>query len=135
MITIKKGKYNVDSQKLSVIAENLADKLNLSGDITIKIGNKDESKELNLKFRKKDYPTDVLSFPFNEKMEDSYYIGDIFICYPIAEAQSIENSISIFRELTTLTVHGILHLAGYDHETDSGEMLNFQNEFLSGLDI
>ena len=54
MITIKKGKYKFDAQKLSLIATNLAEKLNLSGGITIKFGDEDESKDLNLKFRKKD---------------------------------------------------------------------------------
>ena len=94
-----------------------------------------ESKELNSQYRKKEYATDVLSFPFNEILENSFYIGDILICYPIAEKQAKERSISTEREIITLMVHGILHLAGYDHETDKGEMLALQDSFIEDLNL
>ena len=84
---------------------------------------------MNYKYLKKDFPTDVLSFPFNEKLLKEYYIGDIFICYPIAEEQAEDNNISLKKELLYLMIHGILHLSGYDHEKDNGEMLELQDQF------
>ncbi|MCK5003456.1 MAG: rRNA maturation RNase YbeY [Candidatus Aminicenantes bacterium] len=111
--------------------EKIADDLEMDGDITIKLSDRDESRKLNLKYRKKDYPTDVLSFPINEQFPDSYYIGDILVCYPLAEEQAEENNISVKKELFTLICHGLLHLAGYDHETDSGDMLNLQDQIIN----
>ena len=135
MTTVNSGSYKVDGGKLISIAEKLLNELNLSGDITIKFGDMKESKELNSQYRKKEYATDVLSFPFNEILENSFYIGDILICYPIAEKQAKERSISTEREIITLMVHGILHLAGYDHETDKGEMLALQDSFIEDLNL
>lgn len=110
--------------------EKIAGDLEMDGDITIKLSDRDESMKLNLKYRKKNYPTDVLSFPINERFPDSYYIGDILICYPIAEEQAAANNIPLKKELFTLICHGLLHLAGYDHETDSGEMLITQDQII-----
>jgi len=109
--------------------------LKLTGIVTVKIGGEEESRELNNTYRKKDYPTDVLSFPLNEKLPGGFYIGDIFICYAIAERQAEENEVSIEEELLTLMIHGILHLAGYDHEEDDGEMLELQDKLLDELEI
>ncbi len=115
--------------KLKVVKKRLG----LRGTMTIKIGGNEESQELNKAFRNKDYPTDVLSFPVNEKLPEGYYIGDIFISMPVAEKQAVENGIEIYQELLTLMIHGILHLAGYDHENDEGEMLELQDEIMAEL--
>jgi len=75
-----------------------------------------EIRELNRKFRKKDRPTDVLSFPLNERGADGkFYLGDIIISVPTATAQAAELGHSLERELEYLTVHGFLHLIGFEH--------------------
>jgi probable rRNA maturation factor len=74
--------------------------------------------QLNLKFRRRKYATDVLSFSAGDAPAASNYLGDIVICPEVAR----RNSKSFVRELKILVLHGILHLIGYDHETDDGEM-------------
>ena len=71
---------------------------------------------LNRKFRKKDRPTDVLSFPLGEKGADGkFYLGDIVIAVPVAFRQSRAKGHGLDRELRLLAIHGFLHLLGYDH--------------------
>jgi probable rRNA maturation factor len=75
-----------------------------------------EMRRLNRTFRKKDTTTDVLSFPLKEKAADGkYYLGDIIISVPTATKQARELGHSLERELIALTIHGFLHLLGYDH--------------------
>ncbi len=130
MVRIVKGIYRINTDSLLEKINKVIVHLKMKGDITIKLSDREESKALNFQYRKKDYPTDVLSFPINEEFPDSYYIGDILICFPIVKEQAILNKISIDKEFFTLSCHGILHLAGYDHETDSGEMLDIQDNMI-----
>ena len=75
---------------------------------------------LNTRFRKKKHPTDVLSFPPPEFSKG--FAGDIAISLDIAERNARTLGHSVSEEIRILIVHGILHLAGYDHEDDKGEM-------------
>jgi probable rRNA maturation factor len=82
-------------------------------------------KELNKRFRGFDKATDVLSFPaetdeFAEGQERN--LGDIAISVECAATQAKENGLSCDQEIAQLILHGLLHLCGYDHETDDGEM-------------
>jgi len=129
MIKIIDDIYKINKKYYISKLKHVYKELELKGTIVIKLGSKAESKDLNFKYLKKDFPTDVLSFPFNEKLLKEYYIGDIFICYPIAEEQAEDNNISLKKELLYLMIHGILHLSGYDHEKDNGEMLELQDQF------
>lgn len=71
---------------------------------------------LNRKFMKKNRPTDVLSFPLGDKAPDGkFYLGDIVIAVPVAFRQARAKGHSLDRELRLLTIHGFLHLLGYDH--------------------
>jgi probable rRNA maturation factor len=81
-------------------------------------------KELNHSFRGKDGTTDVLSFPFepDEFDLDISSLGDIAISAEQAQKQAAENNLSLETEIKQLILHGVLHLCGYDHETDKGEM-------------
>jgi probable rRNA maturation factor len=81
-------------------------------------------RELNKMFRGKNSTTDVLSFPFeaDEFEPDADNLGDIVISLEQALRQSKENDLSLEMEIKQLILHGILHLCGYDHETDNGEM-------------
>jgi len=81
-------------------------------------------KELNKFFRGKDSTTDVLSFPHesDEFDKDTNNLGDIVISAEQAQKQAEENGLTLENEIKQLVLHGLLHLCGYDHETDSGEM-------------
>lgn len=68
-------------------------------------------RELNRKYRNKDRPTDVLSFPMN----DPYMLGDVVISVERAVAQAESFEVTVDEELGRLVTHGILHLVGYDH--------------------
>ena len=73
-------------------------------------------KRLNKKYLNKDTATDVLSFPINEKASDSkFYLGDIIVSVPYARKQAQTQKHSLERELKRLTVHGFLHLLGFEH--------------------
>lgn len=92
-----------------------------------------EIRELNKKYREKNYETDVLTFP------DGYLnsLGDVFISIPKVVSQSDEYKHSFERELGFLSVHGLLHTLGYEHDTEDKEevMTELQNRVLkkSGL--
>jgi len=77
-------------------------------------------RELNRQFRGVDKATDVLSFPSDEP--DGQDLGDIAVSVDTAAAQAKENGLKLDEEIAQLILHGLLHLSGYDHETDNGEM-------------
>jgi probable rRNA maturation factor len=81
-------------------------------------------RELNKQFRGKNSTTDVLSFPFeaDEFDLDDNHLGDIVISLEQAQKQANENNLTLELEIKQLILHGVLHLCGYDHETDDGEM-------------
>ena len=81
-------------------------------------------KQLNSFFRGTDSTTDVLSFPHEpcEFDADTDNLGDIVISAEQAARQAKENGLTLENEIKQLILHGLLHLSGYDHETDSGEM-------------
>ena len=77
-----------------------------------------EIKLLNKKYRNKNKPTNVLSFPMNEKIENKNYLGDVVIsCEKIID-ESYEQNIKKYKYLSKMTIHGVLHLLGYKHDTD-----------------
>ena len=75
-------------------------------------------RQLNRQFRGIDKATDVLSFP----ADDETNLGDVAISVDTAAAQAKENGLTFEEEVAQLILHGLLHLSGYDHETDNGEM-------------
>lgn len=88
-------------------------------------------RSLNRRYRKKDKVTDVLSFPMrtgkffltDKKTEEDW--GDIFICIPQIKRQAKEYGVSYKEELYRMTVHGVLHLLGYDHEAKKDATIMF----------
>ena len=95
---------------------------------------------LNLQFAGKDEPTDVLSFAAEDEAYDVEpgeppYYGDVVIAYPIAVKQAEEAGHSITNELQLLTIHGSLHLIGYDHQTpeDKAMMWALQSAAMDAL--
>ena len=82
-----------------------------------------ELRRLNRTFRKKDYPTDVLSFPAGPDANSSgSYLGDLAISWQRAREQAREFGHAAEVEIQVLLLHGVLHLTGMDHETDGGRM-------------
>ncbi|MCK4836311.1 MAG: rRNA maturation RNase YbeY [Candidatus Aminicenantes bacterium] len=133
MINLIKNKYRLDQNYFINRLKPVIQKLDIKGDISIKLGSEDESRDLNQKYLQKDYPTDVLSFPIQQQLPEGYYLGDIFICMPIAREQAKKEKISLKNELLILMIHGILHLAGYDHEGDNGEMFSLQDQIIDEI--
>jgi probable rRNA maturation factor len=88
-------------------------------------------RELNRRYRKRDYPTDVLSFSYGDvKIDRIPFLGEVMISPEIAVHQALQWGVSPERELRMLLLHGILHLLGYDHETDKGQMNRMQAKLL-----
>ena len=82
-------------------------------------------KKLNRQFRGKNYATDVLSFPSEAEafeVDQQKHLGEVVISVERAAAQARGNGLSFSNEVKQLILHGLLHLSGYDHETDNGEM-------------
>ena len=93
------------------------------GHLAIALVGEDEIRRLNREHRGRDRPTDVLSFPVDgtKPAPGPRELGDVVICPQHTE------------DLGEAVVHGVLHLCGYDHETDAGEMLALQDGVLAGL--
>jgi len=80
-------------------------------------------RSLNRRFRSKDQPTDVLSFPADFASPDGApYLGDVAISLETARRQAAARGVPVEREIAVLLLHAIIHLSGHDHEADSGEM-------------
>ena len=99
----------------------------LRGSVSLLLTGDDHIRQLNRDFRRKNKPTDVLSFPAPEIPGlkpglKSAPVGDLAISVETAARQADGLGHPLASELKILTLHGLLHLAGYDHETDSGEM-------------
>jgi probable rRNA maturation factor len=90
----------------------------IESDVTIALVDDDHIRKLNREFLGADKPTDVLAFPADHIDPDTNHrnIGDIVISYPRAVAQAISAGQPVSSELCLLTVHGLLHLLGFDHE-------------------
>ncbi|MBI3653550.1 MAG: rRNA maturation RNase YbeY [Acidobacteria bacterium] len=96
--------------------------------ITVAVVRDQTIRRLNREYRGKDYATDVLSFPASAEIAEGFefgeanFLGDVVISVDTAWRQAQEARHSFEREVEELVIHGVLHLCGYDHETDNGEM-------------
>ena len=103
-------------------------------EVTIVFLNDGQMQFYNRTYRKKDYATDVLSFPVNETFQQYLYLGDILISLDRAAHQAKEKRHSAQREVKILLLHGVLHLLGYDHEADRGQMTRLENRLRRALE-
>lgn len=92
----------------------------LRGEVTVLLTTDKEIRRLNRRFRGLDKATDVLSFPAGGFAAET--AGDLAISVPTARRQAREQGHALSVEIKVLVLHGLLHLAGYDHETDDGKM-------------
>jgi probable rRNA maturation factor len=111
------------SEELRQAADAAVSAAGLEGHLAIELVDERRIQALNRDYRGKDEPTDVLSFPVDEAgpAAGPRELGDVVIC-PEHTADLVEAA-----------VHGVLHLCGYDHETDEGEMLALQARVISSL--
>ena len=99
-------------------------------EVSVVLLNDSQMRWYNKEYRQKDYPTDVLSFPVNEIQEELskgrqrhfFYLGDILISMERTASQAHDKGHTVQKELKILLLHGVLHLLGYDHEVDNGQM-------------
>lgn len=118
MIILEYDRHEIRERPLALFAGRARRALGLDGELSIRITSSAELRELNRHFRKQDKSTDVLSFP----SAVPEVVGDLAISADIAAANAAQLGHSLDTELKILILHGLLHLAGYDHEADGGEM-------------
>ncbi len=88
-------------------------------ELALRVVDEAEGRTLNRDYRGKDYATNVLTFAYGAAGEMGRLSGDIVICAPVAAREAAEQGITLEAHFAHLTVHGMLHLQGYDHETDA----------------
>lgn len=115
----RQRRLKLDNEAWSTFAEKALDAIGKSeSSATIAFVSDKRIRELNQQFRGVDKATDVLSFPADEKAN----LGDIAVSVDTAAVQAKDNGLTLEGEIAQLILHGLLHLCGYDHETDNGEM-------------
>lgn len=132
----QQDEIDIDQEMLELLKKVIITAAELEGysggEVSIAFVSNQQIKELNSKYRDKDQITDVLSFPIDDEM-----LGDIIISAKRAAEQALEYGHSLKRELAYLTVHGMLHLFGYDHqsEEEKKEMRQKEERVLTQLGI
>lgn len=127
------NELNEDIKELSEVEKVVLFALNYqkitNAVFNIIIVDKDTIQKLNREYRNKDSVTDVISFALEDDdtfiKTDLRVLGDIYICLDRAKEQASEYGHSLLRELSFLSVHGLLHLLGYDHQTKEDESVMF----------
>jgi probable rRNA maturation factor len=122
----------IDAQRVVRLADATLGAVGQAGTTLTVVFVRDRAmRELNRTYRSQDRTTDVLSFPANDGTAgadntrlpgDAEFLGDVVVSVDTACQQATEAGHSLERELKELVMHGVLHLCGYDHETDGGEM-------------
>jgi probable rRNA maturation factor len=124
----------IDIDALEAIAQNLTIK-----EIELIITDNTSIQKLNQEHRDKDKPTDVLSFPmdtpFTEQSIFGMPLGSIVISEDFIKQKAEEFNHTVQDELSLLFIHGLLHLLGFDHERDSGEMRSREKEIIEAFDL
>jgi probable rRNA maturation factor len=126
-------------------SQQLAQK-NINTSLTLRVVNEEEGQTLNNDYRGKDYPTNVLSFPYekpdfpidygeDEDPDDENYLGDLVVCQTIVEKEAQEQEKTLEQHWAHLFIHGVLHLQGFDHisEADAEEMETLEVDILGQL--
>jgi len=118
---INDKEWGIDKEAFSPIIKRLKGAVDcLEGVLNVVFVNDTYIQALNKSYRKKDTPTDVLSFNYRTDDVNSKLIGEIYISVDTAKRQAKEYKHTLQDELAKLFVHGFLHIHGYDHETEEG---------------
>ena len=113
-------------------------KLRDAAEVSMHVVDEPEGRELNLRYRHKDYATNVLSFPADLPKELGLpLIGDVILCAPVIAREAEAQGKPLAAHYAHLTVHGVLHLLGYDHETisDARTMEGLEVQILDSIGI
>ena len=133
--------YEINEEDILNVSEITFELLQVENPVfNVVLVDEDRIREINREYRDKDSVTDVISFAFEESdnihVENLRFLGEIYICVKRAEEQAKEYGHSFKREICYLTVHGLLHLLGYDHmnEDDKKVMRDLEERILEKYD-
>lgn len=117
----RQRKAKIPNRDWSVLADRILERIGRrESSATIAFVSDNKIRQLNRRYRGIDKATDVLSFPSGN--DDDVELGDIVVSVEKASVQARQNGLKMEQEIAQLILHGLLHLCGYDHETDNGEM-------------
>ncbi len=127
MVTFEREIEGISERALTLFLSKARQAVGLRGDVDVVVTTNRRMQQLNRQFRRKDKPTDVLSFPAEFPTLPSGRVGHPFagaiaICGDIAKENGCALGHGTLVELKILLLHGVLHLAGHDHESDDGQM-------------
>ncbi len=123
-------------EEFSVWLEAAVTPFQTQAEVTIRIVDTEESHQLNLEYRGKDKPTNVLSFPFEAPPGiEIDLLGDLIICRQVVEQEAVEQHKPLKAHWAHMVVHGSLHLLGYDHieDDEAEEMESLETELMQKL--
>lgn len=115
----RQRKLPVEVTPLREFLYQLSGQMALETSFTVVLISDSAMKSYNRQFRGENQTTDVLAFPDDDNAQEDPYLGDILICVEMADRQRKR---TLLEELKSLSLHGLLHLLGYDHHTDGGTM-------------
>lgn len=87
------------------------------GEVCVRVVDEEESRDLNHRYRHKDAPTNVLSFPAGVEVPDALVWGDVVVCAPVVAREAAQQGKHYSDHFAHMVVHGVLHLLGYDHQS------------------
>ncbi len=134
MVILRKHVAGLSDVTLAKFVARASRAINLRGVVNVLVTSSRELRALNRRFRGKDQPTDVLSFVPEPGFVDTL-AGDIAISAEIARQNARELGHSEAQEIKILVLHGVLHLAGYDHECDHGAMASQEAKLRKALGL
>ena len=130
VIVDRQRKHAVRKQEIRRVLQGAAEALEVTGELAIVFAGDALLRKLNRDYRFKDKPTDVLSFPGPDK---DMGLGDVIISVETARDNAARFGRPLDRELEILALHGFLHVLGYDHETDQGQMEALEKQLRARL--
>jgi probable rRNA maturation factor len=133
MVIFRRRVAGLSESALSRFVTKASRAVKLPGVVNVLVTTSQELRALNRRFRKKDKTTDVLSFP--PMLESAEFSGDIAISADIAASNARQLGHSPANEVKILALHGVLHLAGHDHETDDGKMARVEQRLRKKLGL
>ncbi|HAF14509.1 MAG TPA: rRNA maturation RNase YbeY [Blastocatellia bacterium] len=138
----RQRKLPIDCERWQAFAEKVMKVLPLAAakesNVTIAFVSDRVMRELNRQWRRKRGTTDVLSFPAEQdefEKSEGFSLGDVVISIEQAARQATQNELTLDQEIAQLILHGLIHLSGYDHETDEGGMNALELRLRRKLDI
>lgn len=134
LVILRKPVAQLNKSALARFVAKACKAAKLKGSVNVLVTSSREMRSLNKRFRGKDKSTDVLSFPPMAQFSDGL-AGDVAISQDIASKNARVMGHGTVEEIKILALHGVLHLAGYDHENDSGEMVRKENRLRRQLGL